>query len=98
MCYHYLGGTTIHSAFDFKFAISKKEKNAHLPLSDEKLCKFKDSLSDLKLIIIDEISLVNPDILYQIHLRLGELWPEKKKMPFANISVVAVGDLLQVTT
>ena len=67
-----------------------------MPLSDEKLCRMRDSLSELQLIIIDEISLVNPDLLYQVHLRLGELWPEKKKIPFANISVIAVGDLLQV--
>ena len=75
---------------------SKKNKSSHVPLSDEKLCKFRDCLSDLKLIIIDEISLVNPDLLYQTHERLGEIWPDKKKLPFAGISVIAVGDLLQV--
>ena len=75
-----------------------KEKDSYLPLSEEKLCRFRDNLSDLKLIIIDEISLVNPDLLFQMHLRLCELWPEKKRQPFAGISVIAVGDLLQVIT
>ena len=92
----FLGGITIHSAFDLKFGSGKDKNGNYLPLSSEKLVNFRNNLSDLKLIIIDEISLVNPDIMYLIHLRLGEIWPEKKKLPFADVSVIAVGDLMQV--
>ena len=65
-----LGGITLNSAFDLKFG------NKHLPLSDKKLAEFRNALADLKLIIIDEISLVKSDMLYQIHRRLCEIFPE----------------------
>ena len=83
-----LGGITLHSAFDFKF------DNNHLPLSDEKLAQFRFYLSELKLIIIDEVSLIPADMIYQIHLRLCEIF--QTKAPFANKAVAMVGDLLQV--
>ena len=84
----FLGGITLHSAFDFKFG------NEHVPLNDKKLAEFRNNLSDLKLIIIDEMSLLNADMLYRIHLRLCEIFQSKEM--FANISIIAVGDLLQV--
>ena len=70
--------------------------NKHLPLGDKKLAEFRTALADLKLIIIDEISLVKADMLYQIHRRLCEIFPDYAKFPFAKRSVIAVGDLLQV--
>ena len=84
----FTGGITLHSAFDFKF------DNSHLSLSDEKLAQFRFYLSELKLIIIDEISLIPSDMLYQVHLRLCEIF--QNKAPFANKGVITVGDLLQV--
>ena len=85
-----LGGITLNSAFDLKFG------NKHVPLGDKKLAEFRTALADLKLIIIDEISLVKADMLYQIHRRLCEIYPDCAKFPFAKRSVIAVGDLLQV--
>ena len=85
-----LGGITLNSAFDLKFG------NKHLPLGDKKLAEFRNALADLKLIIIDEISLVKSDMLYQIHRRLCEIFPECSKFPFGKRSVIAVGDLMQV--
>ena len=85
-----LGGITLNSAFDLKFG------NKHVPLGDKKLAEFRTALADLKLIIIDEISLVKADMLYQIHRRLCEIFPDCAKFPFAKRSVIAVGDLLQV--
>ena len=85
-----LGGITLNSAFDLKFG------NKHVPLGDKKLAEFRTNLADLKLIIIDEISLVKADMLYQIHRRLCEIFPDCSKFPFAKRSVIAVGDLLQV--
>ena len=79
----------MHSAFDFKF------DNCHLPLSDEKLAYFRFYLSDLKLIIIDEVSLIPADMLYQVSLRLCEIF--QNKFPFGRKALFIVGDLLQVT-
>ena len=85
-----LGGITLTSAFDLNFG------NKHVPLGDKKLAEFRTNLADLKLIIIDEISLVKADMLYQIHRRLCEIFPDCAKFPFAKRSVIVVGDLLQV--
>ena len=87
---YFSGGITLTSAFDLNFG------NKHVPLSDKKLAEFRNNLAELKLIIIDEISLVKADMLYQIHRRLCEIFPGYAKFPFAKRSVIAVGDLLQV--
>ena len=51
----------------------------------------------MKLLIIDEVSMVSVDMLYGIFLRLCEiLQMDERKYPFANIHVVLVGDLLQL--
>ena len=81
-------GITIHSAFDFKFGTE------HTPLSDQKLAKFRDLLSELHLIIIDEYSLLAVDLLYKIHKRLVEIFQCDDL--FANKSIILVGDLLQL--
>ena len=85
-----IGGITITSALNLPFG------NQHDPLGNEKLDWFRKHLCNLKLIIIDEVSLVKADMLYQIHTRLCEIFQKPKNVPFANISVVAVGDLMQV--
>ena len=83
-----LGGVTVHSALDLKFGFE------HLPLSDENLARLRYILSDLKLIIIDEVSLVPADFVYRISLRLCEVF--QNKLPFGGKSTCGVGDLLQV--
>ena len=83
-------GATLHSVFDFKFG------NEHVSLSDKKLAIARDMLSELKLIIIDEISMVSADMLYKIHLRLCEIFPDHEDEPYAGIGMVFVGDMLQL--
>ena len=46
------------------------------------------------MLIIDEISLVDADMLYKIDLRLREI--TQKDMPFGNIAIFALGDLMQI--
>ena len=53
-------------------------------------------LSELKLIIIDEISMVGADMLYRIHMRLTEIFETPVTVPFGGISIILVGDLLQL--
>ena len=50
----------------------------------------------MKPIIIDEVSLVGADMLYRIHLRLCTLFNSDESLPFANINMMLVGDLLQL--
>jgi hypothetical protein len=83
-----IGGTTMHSAFQLNF------DNIVSPLTDGKLDEFRTNLADLKLIIIDEMSMVKSDQLYQIHERLNLIF--QSPLTFSGKSVVLVGDLLQL--
>ena len=83
-----IDGQTIHSAFDFKFGTE------YTKLSDKKLDFFRDNLSELKLIIIDEISMVSADLIHNVHKRLCDIFGGVKL--FAGIGYMFVGDLLQL--
>ena len=86
-----IDGVTIHSGFDFKFG------STFLPLSEKNLVLMRDTLKDLKLIIIDEFSMMGADMLYMVHMRLCEIFQADEKTEFfANKSVILVGDLLQL--
>ena len=82
---------TLHQAFDFNF-----NGRVHESLSDKKLAQFRTNLADLKLIIVDEMSMVDSDKLYKIHRRLCEVLQYDISELFANVGIVLVGDLLQV--
>ena len=82
---------TLHQAFDFNF-----NGRVHESLSDKKLAQFRNNLADLKLIIVDEMSMVDSDKLYKIHRRLCEVLQYDMTELFANVGIVLVGDLLQV--
>ena len=56
----------------------------------------RENLSELKLLIIDEVSLISSDMLYKLDARLKEIFHLKKKIPFGGVSVMLVGDLLQI--
>ena len=63
-------------------------------LSDQKLAQLRYQLSELKIIIIDEVSLLGTDLFYRLQRRLCDIF--QIKAPFANKIVILVGDLLQV--
>ena len=87
---HLIGGTTYHSAFKFKIGL----KSCHM--SDKTKAQLRHHLSDLKLLIIDEISMVSAGHLIRIHERLCKILQVDIKIPFANVNVMFVGDLLQL--
>mgnify|MGYP001215842512 CR=1 FL=1 len=83
-----IGGLTYHSALDLQFG------NQHVQLSDHKLAQFRENLSELTLIILDDYSLLGADMLYKIHMRLREIFQCDDL--FANKSFLLVGDILQL--
>ena len=86
-----IGGITFHSALSFKIGTSICHMN------EKTRAKLRLHFSDLKLLIIDEVSMVGADMLYRIHLRLCEiLQMDEMRYPFGYINVVLVGDLLQL--
>ena len=53
-------------------------------------------LSEVKVLIIDEVSMVPIDLSLHIHLGLIEIFASKGNFPFAGIIVIAVGYFLQL--
>ncbi len=89
-----IGGSTIHSLFSIPLNPPKKYK----PIKPPGLHEVERKLSKIKLLIIDEISFVDKNLLGWIHGRLKQV---KKLLnsphaPFGNTSVLAVGDFFQL--
>ena len=86
-------GTTIHTAL----GISVGHFGTKLPpLYDKMKYSSRNHLSDLKVIIIDKISMVSSELLSYVHLHLNEIFGSVNNDPFAGIAVIVVGDLLQL--
>jgi hypothetical protein len=83
-----IGGLTLHSGLNLPFG------NAFISLSDKTRDSYRNILKYLEVLIIDEISMVKSDILYQINLRLQEIKMNEKI--FGGVSVLLFGDLLQL--
>ena len=86
-----ISGQTISGAFAFRFG-----DEAQAQYGDKKLAELRESLSELRLIVIDEMSLVSSDMFYKLDTKLKEIFHEKKKTPFRGVGVMLVGDLLQI--
>ena len=82
-------GMTLHSAFGFTFG------NEHYSLSDKKRDEMRTRLKYLRFVIIDEISMVKADLLYQLDMRLKEITQKPDKI-FGGVGIFAFGDLLQL--
>ena len=87
-----INGTTIHTAL----AIPKESGENVPPMSDQKRTQIRISLSELKLIIIDEISMVSNTTLLHIHQRLKDIFSTPSDHLFARLSIIVVGDLYQL--
>jgi hypothetical protein len=87
------GGMTIHSFFQLSFGpvIPAGNGRPELHYSTEK----KDLLAALELLIIDEISMVRPDVLDQIDLILRNV--KETGHPFGGVQLLLIGDLSQLS-
>ena len=89
----HIGGNTIHSGL----GISREIFGDYLtPLPDERKTVMRAKLSNLKLVIIDEISMVSNILFKHIHERLKEIFCTSETVWFGGVSVVVVGDLYQL--
>ena len=94
MIHFFSGGQTLHGAFGFGYGDEQQTDNTKC--GDKKRNELRENLSELKLLIIDEVSLVSADMLYKLDARLKEIFHLKKNIPFGGVSVMLVGDLLQI--
>ena len=82
-------GQTLHSSFGFSY------DNKHSSLPDKSRDIRKQILKHMKLVIIDEISMVKADMIMQLDLRLQEI-TEKLGVPFGGVGILVFGDLMQL--
>ncbi|WAR11596.1 PIF1-like protein, partial [Mya arenaria] len=91
-------GATIHAALLFSLlqqSASRKSSSATThPLSDDKRNTLRVKMSQLKFIIIDEISMVASDFFVEIHKRLTEIFAVEDI--FGGLSIITVGDMYQL--
>lgn len=78
-------GTTINTGLAIP-----KETSENLPaMSDQKKTQIRVLLSELKLIIIDEVSIVSNITLLHIRQRLKDIFGSNSSQLFAGISIIA---------
>lgn len=88
---HLIHGTTLHTAF----ALPVNQYGSQLtPLSNEIANKIRVQLFDLKLIIMDECSMIGTKMFTQINERLVQVFGRNEW--FGGISVIVVGDMNQL--
>jgi len=87
------GGMTVHSLFQLPFGpiIPGSSAQPEMTYSEEK----KALLGSLELLIIDEISMVRPDVLDQIDLILRNI--KDNSFPFGGVQLLLIGDLSQLS-
>ena len=93
-----VGGYTIHSALK----VPRKLPNCPSEIKDlapDQANTLQVKLSNLQLLIIDEVSMVNRRVFHCIHKRLRQI----KRIPisdktayFGNVAILAVGDMYQL--
>ena len=87
-----INGTTIHRLLSLPVEHGKPAD--YYPLQQEQLTTIRATLRDVKLIIIDEVSMVSSLVLLYIHLRLTEIMSTNEF--FGGISIIVFGDFLQL--
>ena len=85
-----INGTTIHSGLEIT-SHGKYNKLGH-----KQKAYLRNKLRELKVIIIDEISMVSSEFFYQVHSRLIEIFDCKIDEPFSGIPIIFCGDLYQL--
>ena len=86
-----ISGMTLHSAF----LLSTSKYAGFQPLGHDKLNTLRAKVSNLALVIIDEVSMVGSNML-KIHKRLQQIKGVSVDVTFGGVSILAVGDLYQL--
>ena len=87
---HNINGATIHSAF----CIPVGKGFSYKPLDMQQLNTLRTKYMSLKVVFIDEISMVGHDMFNFVNLRLQEI--KGCSLPFGGTSIITVGDLFQL--
>ena len=85
-----INGTTIHSGLGINVG------SKLYPLNDQQRAALRNKLSEVRLIIIDEISMVSSVLFYQVNQQLNEIFGYSGNEPFAGLPVIVCGDFFQL--
>ena len=85
-----IGRTTIHSGLGIKPGTKL------LGLNDKSKAGLRNRLSEVKILIMGELSMVSNGLWTDIDSRLGEIFMKIREKAFAGLSVMTVADLLQL--
>ncbi|GFU76344.1 ATP-dependent DNA helicase [Trichonephila clavipes] len=83
-----IGGSTVHSALSISLS-------RLMPLNIEKANQYRTLFKFVKVLIIDEISMVSAELLEQINVRLKQITGLFTK-DFGGLDVILIGDLRQL--
>ena len=83
-----IGGQTMHTAFSLNWG------NEFFSLHSKKVDEKRNLFKNLKIVIIDEYSLMKADDMYKIDKRLKELTGHKKL--WGNVMIFLFGDIMQL--
>ncbi|CAF2866624.1 unnamed protein product, partial [Rotaria sp. Silwood2] len=87
-----VGGVTIHSAF----GIGTQSNNLNDYLSCDKLNSYRCKLHSLKLLFVDEVSLIQSSLWGAMHSRLTQIMGiHSNTAIFGNVAIIAIGDFYQ---
>ena len=94
------GGQTIHKGLHISIC-RKKNSSLHdrqqvTELSDDSVDRLQQELQDVRLLIIDEKSMMGLGMLRKIDVRLKEARPNRGDEPFGGMSIMLAGDLNQL--
>ena len=78
----------MHSAFDLN------RQNEFLPLGDKKLAEYRHMFTELALVVIDEISMMNSNQLHSMQKRLSDIL--QNELSFGGVGRIGVGDVQQL--
>jgi DNA replication protein DnaC len=84
-----VSGNTVHSVFRINV-----NESQYRDLTANVLCTMKAKYGNVRVIIIDEISMLSAEMLYVIHMRLCQIFGNDDW--FAGVHVIVVGDFFQL--
>lgn len=67
-----------------------------MALSDKAKAMLRSKLPEVKILIIDEISMVSRNLFYKAHAIVLEIFTSPTLIPFAGLSIAVLGDFLQL--
>ena len=83
-------GTTIYAGLQINVG------DKMFPLNDRQRAVLRNKLFEVKIIIMDEISMVSSTLLYQVNQRLNEIFGYLDQLAFAGMSNIVCGDFYQL--